>query len=271
MNPMPRVSFVLPLAAGWPILPVDSRTRFFRGQEAFMQSFIVRSCTLFLCLFLSGTVFAQGVYVTRGANGPVFSDKPQSGAKEVTLKPLNVVPPMPVEPARPDPLSSGKPPGNRSVPVVEVYRHFSIVSPADNGSVLGDTSLLEVRLAVDPPLLLGEGHAFVVRINGRFVEQRFTSTEFVIPPAFWDDGYLPADSRMQVDASIVDGAGQIVIRAAPVAFHTRQRVVYPQPYPVVPVYPLPPRPHRPVKPPHKPHAPDKVPDEAPVSSGRKMK
>lgn len=236
-----------------------------------MQSFIVRCCTLFLVFFLSGTVVAQGVYVTRGANGPVFSDKPQSGAKEVMLKPLNVVPATPAAPAPPDTLSSGKPSGSSSAPVMEVYRQFSIISPADNGTVLGDTSLLEVRLAVEPPLLIGEGHAFVVRINGRFVEQRFTSTEFVIPPAFWDDGYLPPGSRMQVDASIVDGAGQIVMRAAPVAFHTRQRVVYPHPYPVVPVYPLPPRPHRPVKPPHKPHAPDKVPDEAPVSSGRKMK
>lgn len=237
-----------------------------------MQSFIVRACTLFFVLFLSGTAFAQGVYVTRGANGPVFSDKPQSGAKEVTLKPLNVVPSTPAAPARPDSLPSGKPSGPNSVPVAEAYRHFSIVSPANNGSVLGDTSLLEVRLAVDPPLLLGEGHVFVVRINGRFVEQRFTSAEFVIPPEFWDDGYLPANSWMQVDASIVDGAGQIVMRAAPVEFHTRQRVVYPQPYPVVPVYPLPPsRPHRPVKPPYKPPSPEKVPEEAPVSSGRKMK
>lgn len=239
-----------------------------------MQSFIVRACTLFLALFLSGTLFAQGVYVTRGANGPVFSDTPQSGGKEVTLRPLNVVPSTPAAPTRADSLPSGKPPGHSSVSVAEAYRHFSIVSPADNGSVLGDTSLLEVRLAVDPPLLLGEGHAFVVRINGRFVEQRFTSTEFVIPPDFWEAGYLPANSRMQVDASIVDGAGQIVMRAAPVEFYTRQRVVYPQPYPVVPVYPVPPLPHpplRPVKPPYKPHSPGKAPEEVPVSSGRKMK
>lgn len=230
-----------------------------------MQPFVARAFTLLFAVVLSGAVFAEGVYVTRGANGPVFSDKPQSGAKEVTLKPLNVVPSMPAMPTRPDSLTPGKPSGNSSVSVANAYRHLSIVSPADNGSVLGDTSLLEVRLSADPLLLLGEGHAFVVRINGRFVEQRFTSAEFVIPPGFWDEGYLPANSRLQIDASIVDGAGQVVMRAAPVTFHTRQRVVYPQPYPVVPVYPAPRPSFRPVRPPHKP------PEEPPASSGRKMK
>ncbi len=236
-----------------------------------MPPFIAHACTLLFSVFLTAAAVAQGVYVTRGENGPVFSDKPQSGAKEVTLKPLNVVPSTPVMPARPDSLAPGKPPGRSGAPAANAYQHFSIVSPVDNGSVLGDTSLLEVRLSVDPPLSLGEGHAFVVRINGRFIEQRFTSTEFVIPPEFWEDGYLPANSRMQVDASIVDGAGQVVMRAAPAVFHTRQRMVYPQPYPAVPVYPAPRPPLRPVKPQYKPHAPDKVPDEVPVSTGRKMR
>ena len=229
---------------------------------------------------LSGAASAQGVYVTPGEHGPVFSDKPQSGAKEVTLKPLNVVPSTPPVSARKGGASGGEKEsaatgaahGKGGAVVADVYRHFAIVSPTDNGSVLGDTALLEVRLAVDPPLLLGEGHAFVVRINGRFVEQRFSSTEFVIPPEFWDEGYLPGNSRVQVEASIVDGAGQIVMRAVPVEFYSRQRVVYPQPYPVVPVYPapLPPR-HHPVQPPYRPNRPDRGSEEPPASSGRKMK
>ena len=48
---------------------------------------------LFVVLLVqSAGVQAQGVYMTPGPNGPVFSDKPQPGAQEVTLKPLNVVP-----------------------------------------------------------------------------------------------------------------------------------------------------------------------------------
>ncbi len=236
-----------------------------------MQAFVVRVCTLFFALFLSGAAFAQGVYVTRGEHGPVFSDKPQTGGKEVTLKPLNVVPSMSATPIRPDSPVPPKQTGNSSAPEANAYHQFSIVFPSDNSSVLGDTSLLEVRLSVDPPLLLDEGHAFIVRINGRFVEQRFTSTEFVIPPEFWDGEHLPANRRLQVDASIVDSAGQIVMRASPVVFHTRQQVVYPPPYPFVPVYPAPRPMLRPVKPPYKPHSLDKVPDNAPAPTGRKMR
>ena len=50
--------------------------------------------TLFLAFGLllgATTAAAQTVYETRGANGPVFSDKPQPGAKAIQLKPLNVI------------------------------------------------------------------------------------------------------------------------------------------------------------------------------------
>ena len=51
---------------------------------------------LFCLMMLQiATLAAQGVYMTRGEKGPVFSDKPLPGAKEVTLPPLNVVAPPP--------------------------------------------------------------------------------------------------------------------------------------------------------------------------------
>lgn len=37
-------------------------------------------------------VWAQGVYVTPGENGPLFSDKPRAGSREVRLRPLSVIP-----------------------------------------------------------------------------------------------------------------------------------------------------------------------------------
>ena len=47
---------------------------------------------LFLALLVQGVpAVAQGVYVTPGANGPVFSDKPQPGSKAVDLPPINVM------------------------------------------------------------------------------------------------------------------------------------------------------------------------------------
>ena len=43
-----------------------------------------------LCAQGSGSL-AQGIYVKQGPNGPVFSDQPLPGAREVQLKPLNVM------------------------------------------------------------------------------------------------------------------------------------------------------------------------------------
>lgn len=196
-----------------------------------MKSLVSRMFAISLMIFSCATT-AQGVYVTRGENGPVFSDKPQPGAREMTLKPLTVVP-APQETA---PVT-GKAAGANSAREVRkteshapaalpVYRSLSIVMPENNGSVAGDTSSLEVRLASDPPLLLAEGHSFVVRVNGRFVDQRFTATEFMIPPDFWAEGFLPANQSMQIEASIVDAAGQVLMRAGPSLFHTRQLVIH---------------------------------------------
>ena len=187
-----------------------------------------------VCLaFVCAEAPAQGVYVTRGENGPVFSDKPQPGAKEVTLKPLTVIPapePVPAHATQPPGGTEARPAERQYPEAAAAYRSLAVVEPADGGSVAGDTSLLEVRLAVDPPLLLGEGHAFIVRIDGRPVDQRFTATEFVIPPGFWPDGFLPANRGVQLEVAVVDGSGHVVMRAPPVRFHSRPIIIRP-PYP----------------------------------------
>lgn len=160
----------------------------------------------------------QDVFVSRGAGSPVYSDKPQPGGKALTLPPINVVEPVPTgdtsvrrrpdEPARPTP---GGP----------AYRSFRIVSPEDNGSVLANTALFDVRVAVEPALQLGAGHAIMVSINGQPVAQRFTASEFTIPPEFWGDVLPPPNQRHQLDATIVDRNGVVLERAAPVTFILR--------------------------------------------------
>lgn len=186
---------------------------------------------IFCCalLLLSATLQAQGVYVTPGANGPVFSDKPQPGAKPVTLQPLNVVAPPPKPKAAtivktPDQDERAKPDA-----AISTYRSFSIVSPESGGSVVANTAIFEVRVAIDPPLQLGDGHAFAVSINGRAVDQRFTATEFMIPPEFWSDTLPPANQQLQLDASIVDFNGQVLKKAAPVRFYMRYAQVQNKP------------------------------------------
>lgn len=111
-------------------------------------------------------------------------------ARAVALPPINVAPspPAAVTPALP-PGAGESPPAREAAP--PPYRNLVIVWPEDEGSVLANDAIFEVRLAVEPPLRLGDEHAFAVRINGRAVEQRFTASEFMIPPEFWGDA-LPS-------------------------------------------------------------------------------
>ena len=170
---------------------------------------------------LPSAALGQDVFVTRGAGSPVFSDKPQAGAKPLSLPPLNVIEAVPVSRA-PAVATPAREEGRRAEqPAAPAYQKFSIVAPANDGSVLANTALFEVRVAVEPPLQLGEGHAVTVSINGRPVGQRFTAGEFMIPPEFWGDTLPPANQRHQLDAAIVDRNGAVLRRAEPVTFHLR--------------------------------------------------
>jgi hypothetical protein len=171
-------------------------------------------CTLifFVLCAWSTASFAQGVYVKQGPNGPVFSDQPAPGAKEVTLKPLNVMAPTPAE--NKAPAAESETPSQAVVPVdvtksaapASDYDRFQIISPENDGSTVANTAVFEVRLAVNPPLRLADQHAFVISLNGRPVNQRFTATEFMVPPEFWEE-LPPPNQAMQLDASIIDGRG----------------------------------------------------------------
>lgn len=169
-------------------------------------------------------VLAQTVYETRGANGPVFSDKPQAGAKAVDLKPLNVID-SPAPGAAPA-AAQRKAEGGKEAAVG--YRSFAIVFPEKEGSVVANTAVFDVRVAVEPALQLGEGHAINVSINGKPVGKRFTATEFMIPAEFWGDQLPEPNQRHQVDASIVDRAGAVLKNAAPVQFYLRHASVRPR-------------------------------------------
>ena len=199
-------------------------------------------CLLFA---VQAALAADEVFVTRGASGPVFSDRPQPGARPVTLPPLNVVEPVPV--GRPPAPAVGTPgeAAGRGEAAAASYRRLAITFPEEGGAVVANTALFEVRLAVEPPLQLGEGHAFAVAINGRPVGQRFTASEFMIPPEFWGDTLPPPNQFHQLDAAIVDNAGRILLRARPVTFQLRHAVIFPRqpwqrPLPPIEVKPRPP-------------------------------
>ena len=214
-----------------------------------MKLILATACA---ALMISALAQAQGVYVTPGANGPVFSDKPQSGAKSVTLQPLNVVASPQRTATEPAVGAAGQDRVAKPEAIIPEYRSFAVISPEDGGSVAANTAVFEVRLAIDPPLQLGEGHAFLVNINGRPVGLRYTATEFMIPPEFWGDTLPPANQAMQLDAYVVDLNGQVLKRAAPVRFFMRYVQFYQHQRP--PLKPLPPAKTTPTKPPYDPRS-----------------
>lgn len=200
------------------------------------------ACVLSACL-LPGVLPAQTVYESKGPNGPVFSNQPSPGAKVLVLPPINVMEAPPAPPPSP-PAASAAPPASAasSAAAAVAYRSFSIVAPEDDGSVVANTAQFEVRLSVEPALRIGEGHAFAVSVDGRPVAQRFTASEFTIPPEFWGDDLPPPNQRHQLAAAIVDRDGQVLKQAAPVLFYLRhatllQRRLAPRP----PEAPLAPR------------------------------
>ena len=213
----PHGGFVMPQSS-LPLSPTPGRSI-----DSFAQlpaGSATRVVQLVLLLALPSLAQAQEVFVTRGAGGTVYSDKPQPGAKAVNLPPITVVEPVPVAK---DSAAAARKPQESSRPVAAgpVYRSFSIVSPEDNGSVAANAAPFEVRVAVDPPLQLGDGHAIMVRVNGQPVGQRFTASEFTIPPEFWGDTLPPANQRYQLDAAIVDRGGEVLRNAPPVSFILR--------------------------------------------------
>ncbi|WP_300455805.1 hypothetical protein [Accumulibacter sp.] len=213
---------------------------------------LLASVALGALSLMASAVLAQDVFVTRGSGGsPVYSDQAPPGAKPISLPPLNVIAPTPVVKGAPP---HGQPSGETAgpLPASPAYRSFAIVFPEDGGSVAANSAIFEVRVAVEPPLQLGEGHAILVRVNGRPVGERFTASEFMIPPEFWGDTLPSPNQRYQLDAAVVDRQGTVLARAVPVVFQLRyvgrfHRPPHQRPMPI-PV-PLPPRPERATPPP----------------------
>ena len=214
-----------------------------------MKSRIFRMVLGGLLMALAAAVAAQGVYVIQGEKGPVFSNVKEPGAKELVLRPLSVIPAvkeakkgsesLPKGSDAPPKLSGAAPASAGREDIDAGYSALRIVAPEEGGSVIANTGAFEVRLEAEPPLRIDQGHAFAVRINGRPVAQRFTATEFTIPPEFWGEGPVPPNQMAQLDAVIVDGAGRVLGPAASVRFSMRYTTVLNRPHHLEPGQPQP--------------------------------
>lgn len=196
-------------------------------------------------LLLPGPAQPQTVYESKNGEGKTYSDRPLPGSKAVELRPLNVIEPLPVAPTAGPRRDGAFVPDGKPAPVA-TYRSLAVVFPEVDGSVAANYATFEVRVAVDPPLQVENGHAFTLRLDGRPVPGRYTATEMMIPPEFFGNVAPAGVQRHVLEASIVDAGGQPLLVASPVSFQTRFVTVLQRPR----VQRLPPHPLPPSLPPH---------------------
>lgn len=194
-----------------------------------------RTILLVCGLLLASGVMAQTVYESKGGKGRVYSDQPLPGSKPVELPPLNIIEPVPVAPAAPKAgIEDARP--AVSVPA---YRNLAVVFPEAGGSVAANYATFEVRVSIDPPLQVGKGHAFSLRLDGRAVPGRYTATEIMVPPEFFGDLMPAGVQRHVLEVSVVDAQGGTLLTSVPVDFQTRFVNVQQRPHRLVPPYPYP--------------------------------
>lgn len=161
---------------------------------------------------LATAALAQPVYESKDRAGPVFSDQPTPGAREVDLPPLNVMDPVTAPPAQQQPS-----PGSIA------YREFVVVEPADGGTVHTNTGQFTVRCRLDPALQSGQGDAIVVRLDGTLLPTTRTSPEFDISSDEWQLAAVDSVEH-QLQLSVVDPSGQVRIVAPVVGFYVHRAV-----------------------------------------------
>lgn len=153
---------------------------------------------------------AETIYKAPGDSGPVYSDAPTPGSREINLPPPNIVQPPPKLPPAPQEIATEKVPAQ-----AERYRIFHIIQPEDGGSVAATTTAFEVRVAVEPPLQTEFGHAFTLKLNGKAVSKRYLFPEMLIPPEFFGDT-IRVPQQFLIEVNIVDSRGKVLLTAQPV-------------------------------------------------------
>lgn len=192
---------------------------------------------LLLLLLVPGLLPAQTVYESKGGQGKVYSDRPLPGGKAVELRPLTVIEPLPVAPGGAPAYGGSSAAEREEKAAASTYQSLAIVFPEAGGSVAANQATFEVRLAIDPPLRVGDGHAFSLRLDGRAVPGRYTATEMMIPPEFFGD-VAPAGVQHHVlEAYVVDAGGQRLLAAPPVEFQTRFVTILQRPRGRPPLHP----------------------------------
>jgi hypothetical protein len=146
------------------------------------------------------------VYESKDKAGPVFSDQPSTGAKQIELGPARIRPPQ----------RSGRPPPSRR----NTSRSRSL---AENGPI-HSTPARDVSVRLQPTLQSARGDRIIARLDGRPLKRRFNSVKFGVTEADWQSAANPDNVEHTLQAVVVDKGGAVLIESAPVKFYAHRAV-----------------------------------------------
>ncbi|RMD70654.1 MAG: DUF4124 domain-containing protein [Gammaproteobacteria bacterium] len=143
----------------------------------------------------------------------VYTDKPRPGAEVVELPPLPTYTPPSL------PLTEPEAPPQKAL---QPYTAVAILKPKNDEVIWSDQDILEVQVALEPPLNVEEGHRFQVFLDGRPLPQTWNHSPFQIT------GVYRGTHTLQV--KVIDEKGKVLAASPVVTFHMKHHsILHPRP------------------------------------------
>jgi hypothetical protein len=162
--------------------------------------------------FWASLALGQGaIYESQGTSGPVFSDRPSPGARELVLPPPNVVAPEVLAPAQPT-----SPPPADDTPV---YKKVAIASPANGDTIWSNTGAFDVQVTVAPALR--DGDRIGIKLDGTVLPRSFRSGAVSLTEEDWQ---LAAAENVEhtLQAAVLDAKGAVLAESSVVSFYAHR-------------------------------------------------
>lgn len=168
-----------------------------------MKSFAILMTTT----LLAAAAYATEVYITYDKEGNrIFSDTPSDNAVRHTIRPIQTIPALEVEPSQPEEKQDSKQKG---------YSLVKIQTPLNDSSIpSGQAGNVMVSAKIVPNLQ--GGHMATLRLDGQVVGKGKSNV--------WQLNGLNRGTH-QLTLSIEDFEGKLVKSASPVTFHVQRASV----------------------------------------------
>lgn len=157
---------------------------------------------------------AQGtVYESKDKAGPVFSDRPSSGAQPIDLPaPSAIQTETPRQPPAP------------AVPAGS-YTLLAITVPANGDTIHSNTGMFDVSVRISPALRTAAGDRIKVRLDGNLTASSYPSAGFSVAAADWQAAANSDNVEHTLRAAIIDATGTVLLESAPITFYARRATV----------------------------------------------